>query len=93
MISTADVKPIEDVVAECRVWFLAKLPGNRDRAALWSAFGEAYRVFAEGRAMVEEFGGDDRYERYRRFQAHGEVYAATKVIRAIAEGIGVSNFR
>jgi hypothetical protein len=90
-VSTADVRPIPEVIDECRAFFVRLLPGSRMLRTSWSAFCEAAESWRSAEQEVAEM--EDGEPGYRRWMAHGEMYTAAKVIRRIADGVGVSNFR
>lgn len=88
---TADVRPIPEVVEECRAWFIRLLPGSKMLRTSWGAFCEAAELWRFANEELAEISDDE--PPYRKWMAHGEMYAAAKVIRVVADGIGVSNFK
>lgn len=86
---TMVVRDIEDVTEELTKLMISKLPGNQMVKAAWGSLCEARRIYEFAKGVLDE----DDMEIYRRFQYHGEAYAASQIIRQIADGLGVSNFK
>lgn len=91
--STADVRPIEDVIEDCKKIFIAKLPGNKFVHAGWAAFCEAWREyeFSKGIVLKDELAKShsDSYL----WLHHGKYQAYAGILRKIADGLGVDNMK
>lgn len=87
---TMRVKEIPELVEELNKVIMPKLPGGRERGTVWGVLCEAARIysFADG-VITEEEAKSDSFV----WKAHGEHYAAATVIRKIADGMGVDNFK
>lgn len=81
-------RPIEDVVADCRKIFISKLPGNKMVGAAWGAFCEARELYDFAQQVIDDKKAHSDLYLWQHFGQH---YAAAKVIRAIADGLGVEN--
>ena len=94
-VSTNDVRPIADVIAELRRLFIAKLP-TRDPGtmACWSVLNECAELIEIARdAREEQYDRTDvGMQRYLAGKA-GEHYVAAMNVRRIADAYGVPNFR
>lgn len=95
MVSTADVRPIGEVVDELRKLLARRLPGNRTTMAAWTAVNEAARIFEHARFCLAE---EEKYPKERHpvlsnrvWEYHGHAYAATTIIRRVADEMGVAN--
>lgn len=96
MVSTADVRPVGDVLKDLRNIMVRKLPGGPDVCAAWSALCEAGELFSDAVASLAEInamGKIDELDERRRSRHYGQKYAAAVIIRKIADAYGVSNFR
>lgn len=93
-VSTADVRPVTEMIPELRGLMLAKLPGDSDVRAAWAALCEAVNLYDDALSMLLDIAPDAKgLDRMRRFQYEGQRYAAAKVIRSMADAYGVSSFR
>lgn len=81
-------RPIEDVVADCRKIFISKLPGNKMVGAAWGAFCEAHELYDFAQRVIDNKKAHSDLYLWQHFGQH---YAAAKVIRAVADGLGVPN--
>lgn len=100
MVSTADVREIEEVIEELRQLLVKKLPGSQSVRAAWATVNECGRMVEFGKQklerMAENPGEDELTKATRRhflFMAHGEIYAATTIARKVADEFKVSNFK
>ena len=91
--STADVRPIDEVIEECRKIFIAKLPGNKFVAAAWAAFCEAHREYEFSKGIVEEDPLARSFSDTYLWLHHGKYQAYAGIIRKIADGLGVDNMK
>jgi hypothetical protein len=87
---TMRVKDIGELVPELHRLIMGKLPGGPVVSALWGAFCEASREYKEAHDEIEQCAGGELPTQL--WRAHGQQYTAAKVIRKIADGLGVSNF-
>lgn len=83
--STADVRPMDDVIQDCRKLLIGKLPGNRMVAATWGAFCEASEIYRFAQGVIDENPWQDHF----RWTHMGQHYAAARMIRKIADALGV----
>jgi hypothetical protein len=97
---TMAVKDVEELLEELTALILPKLPGNRERKAVWATVAEAKRLISHAKFCLKE----DELERLARaerpamlanstWKAHGEIYAASIIVRRVADEMGVSNFK
>lgn len=93
--STADVRPIEDVVKDCQAVLVKKLPGNRQTMAAWTSINECARIISFAGLVLAEEEEKDRREGepwgYRTWLHIGEKQAATAIARRIADELKVPN--
>lgn len=91
-VSTADVRPIEEVVKDLRKLLVAKLPTqDPDRFVAWSILGECQQHLLNDHERRDT--STDPASRSFRMKRAGEHYVAASIIRKIADAYGVSNFR
>lgn len=92
-VSTADVRPIEEVVKELRELLAAKLSTNDpDRFVAWSILGECQEHLWTGHDQELMTSTDPADRQFSQSRSSGHCVAAG-VIRRIADAYGVSNFR
>lgn len=85
---TMVVKEIDELIPELNKLVMSQLPGGRPIQAVWALLCEASRTYAEAKADVEDEGGA-----YRGWLAMGRQQVAGSMIRKVADGLGVSNFK
>lgn len=87
---TMRIKEIPELIAELSKLLMSRLPGTPATQALWGVFCEACRLHREAAPDPEE-----KFEglTYRLGQETGQSYAAHVMIRKIADGLGVDNFK
>lgn len=85
---TMRIKEIPELIAELNKLIMPKQPGGRPLQTVWGVLCEASRTYAEASADMVEDGGS-----YRGFINAGRQQAASGVIRKIADGMGVDNFK
>lgn len=81
------MRPLADVTADCRKIMMGKLPGNRMVKATWAALCEASSIARESEVLIDD---DHVSDRERRIMI-GERYAAARIVRKIADALGVPN--
>lgn len=90
MVSTADVRDIGEVVDDLRKLVVRKLPGtNKMTNAVWACLNEAAEMISFSKGVLTE----DNLSDYRRWMAHGEIQACSRIIRDMAEQLGVTLFK
>lgn len=91
---TMAVKDIKELADECRKAIHAKLPGtNKMTHAALNALGQAWEIYSMAhKVVVEHAEGTDPPDSFIWIK-HGEHYAAAMIIRKIADGLGISNFK
>jgi hypothetical protein len=89
--STADVRPIEEVVKDCRAALMKKLPAtNRQTLAAWTAVNECARIISFADLVLTE--EEDQPGSFDRRWVHiGEKQAASAIARRIADELKVPN--
>lgn len=85
---TMVIKEIPELIAELNKLVMSKLPGGQPISTVWGVLCEASRTYAEASADMVEDGGS-----YRGLINAGRQQAASGVIRRIADGMGVDNFK
>jgi hypothetical protein len=92
--TTMVVKDIGELVDELNKLIMPKLPGGRERQTVWGVLCEASEIYSFAMGMLKDHdSGEDVLASWTVMKSHGEIYAASKVIRKIADGMGVSNFK
>jgi hypothetical protein len=89
---TMVIKEIPELVDELNKLIMPKLPGGRERQTVWGVLCEASRLYSFNHSIItdeEEKATSDSFL----WKAHGEHYAAAMLIRKIADGLGVDNFK
>lgn len=89
MVSTADVRPVEDVIDELRKLLVKKLPGSQAIHAAWGTVNRAAELIKMAKAIINE----DEPTPTRRHEQYGQIYAATTIVREVADAFRVSNFK
>lgn len=91
---TMVVKEIPELVDELNKLIMAKLPGGRERQTVWGVLCEASGIYSFAMGMIKDHdSGEDVLASWTVMKSHGEIYAASMIIRKIADGMGVSNFK
>lgn len=85
---TMVIKEIGELIPELNKLVMSKLPGTPALATVWGVLCEASRAHVEASSDIEEEGG-----LYRGFLAMGRQQVAASMIRKIADGMGVDNFK
>lgn len=89
---TMVIKEIPELITELNSLIMKKLPGGKPIATVWGVLCEAARMYRE--SMPDP---DDEVERtwsdFRNGRQVGQGYAAHVIIRKIADGMGVDNFK
>lgn len=97
--STADVRPIGDVVADLNKVIVGKLGHKKQDPyvlATWSAVCESAREYKFAEGEIEELKvlcGQDALTDTRLWLAHGRHQMCSRIIRAIADDLGVPNMK
>lgn len=97
--ATMVVREPEEIIEELRKMIVSKLPGNRERKAVWTTVNEAWRIISFAKIVLDEEkekgrpSSDHPALSNRTWEYHGQVYAATCIIRRVADEMGVSNFK
>jgi len=86
---TMRVKEIEELVPELNKLVMSQLPGSPALATVWGVLCEAARLHKEASPDPD----DDEQSSFTDWRAVGQSYAAHVIIRKIADGMGVSNFK
>lgn len=89
--TAADVRPIADVIADCRKVIVRRLPGNRMVQATWSALNRAAEAVDMARSALDS--PHEEGDRLYRATCAGEHYVGAMVVRGIADALDVPNFR
>lgn len=91
-LSTADVRPIGDVIHDLRRLLVSQLAGAKTPPAVMAAWSTVNQC-AELVRAADDFDDESPADmRYRAVKA-GEHYAAATILRKVADAFGVSNFR
>ena len=91
-VSTADVRPIEDVIEDLRDLLVKGLP--RKTLASWGTLGECESIIAEADWFFRDREeGDQQPSELSTWIAHGKKYAAMRIIRKLADNHGVPNIK
>lgn len=89
---TMVIKEIPELITELNSLIMKKLPGGRPIATVWGVLCEAARMHKK--SMPDP---DDEVERtwsdFTNGRQVGQAYAAHVIIRKIADGMGVDNFK
>ena len=87
--STADVRPIEDVILDLQKLLIGKLPTtNKMTLAAWGTFVEAANIHRFALLVIE-----DRENPRFPDKEFGEKYAADRILRKLADNLGVPNMK
>lgn len=89
MVSTADVKDIDDVIKELLALLVKRLPGGDPIKAAWATVNEASRMITHARYVLDSEDASD----VMRWRSHGEIYATTTIVRKVADAFRVSNLK
>jgi hypothetical protein len=94
---TMVVKEIEELLDDLDAWIRPKLPGNRERRAVSTAIWKARETirFAKFCLDQEEREPKERLPALtnRMWEYHGQIYAVSMMMRAMADELGISNFK
>lgn len=85
---TMRIKEIPELITELNKLIMGKLPGGQPISTVWGVLCEASRTYSDATQLADERGGD-----YTGFLAAGRQQAASSMIRKIADGMGVDNFK
>lgn len=90
--TVADVRPILDVIKDVRAALVRELPGDAMVMGCWTTINECARIIDEADAFLEgkELGASDSLN-WAIFKAHGENHAAHRLVRRLADALGVPN--
>lgn len=90
---TMVVKEVPELVDELNKLIMPKLPGGRERKTVWGVLCQASEMYSMAhRVVIEHAEGTEPPDSFI-WTKHGEHYAAAMIIRKIADGMGVDNFK
>lgn len=90
---TMVVKPIPELIAELNKLIMGKQPGGRPIQAVWGVLCEAARLHREAEPDGQAKQDDTWLNGFTLGREAGQSYAAHVIIRKVADGMGVSNFK
>lgn len=89
---TMRVKEIPELVEELNKLIMPKLPGGKERGTVWGILCEASHIYSMAQRCLRHAEGTEPPDSFT-WTKHGEYYAADVIIRKIADGMGVDNFK
>ena len=84
------IKDIPELIAELNKLIMPKLPGGRPVQTVWGVLCEASRARTEAMSFLED---EEDGLNNRVWKLYGEIQVADRIIRKIADGMGVDNFK
>lgn len=87
------VKPISELIEELTKLIMPKQPGSRPLATVWGVLCEASRLYREAEPDGQAKQDDTWLNGFSLGREAGQSYAAHVIIRKIADGMGVDNFK
>lgn len=90
---TMVIKEIPELITELNSLIMKKLPGGRPVATVWGVLCEAARMHKEAEPDGNEKQEDTWINGFHLGREAGQSYAAHVIIRKIADGMGVDNFK
>lgn len=91
--TTMVIKEIPELIAELNKLVMSKQPGGRPVATVWGVLCEAARMHKEAEPDGNEKQEDTWLNGFHLGREAGQSYAAHVIIRKIADGMGVDNFK
>lgn len=89
---TMVIKEIPELITELNSLIVKKLPGGRPIATVWGVLCQAAELYRFNHGIITDEDEKARSEAFL-WKAYGEHYAAAMIIRKIADGMGVDNFK
>lgn len=90
---TMRVKEIPELVDELNKLIMPKLPGGRERKAVWGVLCRASEMYSMAHKVITEHAEGTEPPDSFTWTTRGEHYAAAMIIRKIADEMGVDNFK
>lgn len=90
---TMVIKEIPELIAELDKLIMSKLPGTPAIQTVWGVLCEAARIHKEAEPDGNEKQEDTWINGFHLGREAGQSYAAHVIIRKIADGMGVDNFK